>query len=418
MAPLVRVRDTCRLCGSAHIVRSVPLASVPIVSPNVGTETDETGQKIDTIVAPLDNYLCRDCGLIQLVHVVDPSLIYSNYRYRTSVSLGLSDHFRTLAEAARRRIGLDEGDHVVEFGSNDGTLLAFFKEAGARVTGVDPARDIAHEATKKGIPTIPDFFMESLANDIRARSGPARAILANNAMANIDDLGEIFRGVKALLAEDGMFVFETQYALDVFEKTLLDVIYHEHISCFSVAPIAQALGRFGLRVIDAERIAPKGGSIRFWIGHENGPHPVCPGVGELIALEEKIGLHDVAYHQRFAERVRELKRQLHELIDAERERGGTTAAYGTSVGCAALIHQLELEDSIEMLFDDSPFKPRLVGPGYDLPVYRGAELSEREPTLTVILAWRYAEPIAAKHAAYLDRGGRFVIPLPDVKLSE
>lgn len=414
MSELVYVRKTCRLCNSPDIVRSVPLASVPIVSPNVGTEDGVKGERLTRIVAPLDNYLCQACGLNQLVHVVDPSLIYRGYLYRTAVSLGLAEHFRGLADAVVMRLGLQAGDLVAEFGSNDGTLLSFFKQAGMRVQGIDPARQIAAEATAKGVPTMPEFFNPEIATRIVKESGTARAIVANNAMANIDGLDEILAGVRGLLAPDGAFVFETQYALDVFEKTLLDVIYHEHISTFSVRPVVRAFARHGLAVFDAERIATKGGSIRFWVQLAGGPRAVAPRVAELMTLEETTGLYDLAYHERFAAKIADIKIGLHRLIDVAKTQGGTIAGFGTSVGCAALIHQFELEDRLDVLLDDTPFKPRLEGPGYDLPVLKGVQLAETAPALVIVLAWRYAEPIIAKQEAYISGGGRFVVPLPDL----
>jgi hypothetical protein len=209
-------------------------------------------------------------------------------------------------------------------------------------------------------------------------------------------------------------VFETQYALDMLEKTLLDTIYHEHITTFSVQPLVRALARFGLVVFDAERIATKGGSIRFWIQHADGPRPVAPRVNELMALEQRTGLYDLAYHQRFAERIARIKTDLHRLLGEARAGGRPIGAYGTSVGCAALIHQFELEDKLDCLFDDTPFKQRLDGPGYDLPVYSADGVIAQNPALVVVLAWRYAGPIMAKHAKYTAQGGRFVIPLPEI----
>jgi SAM-dependent methyltransferase len=414
---LLTVRKACRLCGSERIVRSIPLAKVPIVSPNVGTVKDESGRSLTQVVAPLHNYLCQDCGLIQLVHVVDPSLIYRNYLYRTSISLGLPDHFRRLSETVISRAELKAGDLVVEFGSNDGTLLKAFADAGLRVQGVDPAKQIAAEATARGVPTIADFFGASLAKEIVATSGQARAIISNNAMANIDDLAEVLAGVRTVLAADGVFVFETQYALDVFEKTLLDVIYHEHISTFSVQPVARAFSRHGLAVFDAEPIPTKGGSIRFWVQHAGGPRPVATRVGELMERERHAGLYDLAYHRRFSEKIAGIKAELHRLISETRALGRSVGAYGTSVGCAALIHQFELEDKLDFLFDDTPFKDRLDGPGYDLPVYTAEGVLKHNPALIVILAWRYAGPIMRKHQRYLDQGGRFIVPLPEVSVT-
>jgi SAM-dependent methyltransferase len=386
------------------------------VSPNVGTEIDESGRRLTRIVAPLDNYLCQDCGLIQLIHVVDPSLIYRNYLYRTAISLGLTEHFRGLSRDVITRAELRPQDLVVEFGSNDGTLLSCFRDAGMRVQGVDPAKQIAAEATAKGIPTRADFFNPSVAQAIHAQLGAARAVLANNAMANIDDLDAILRGVKAVMAPDGIFVFETQYALDVFENTLLDVIYHEHISTFSVQPVVHAFSKYDLAVIDAERIPTKGGSIRFWVQHAGGPRPIAPRVNELIALENRIGLYDVAYHRRFSDKIAAIKSELHRLIGEARAGGRAVGAYGTSVGCAALIHQFELEDKLDFLFDDTPFKARLDGPGYDLPVYTAEGVLKHNPALIVVLAWRYAEPIRRKHPKYLAQGGRFVVPLPEISV--
>src|SRR4051794_30176709 len=156
MNDLVKIRDNCRLCGSHRLALSVPLPSVPIVSTNVGKPENGDAGAAAALSAPLDNYLCEDCGLIQLVHVVDPSLIYHNYLYTTSLSLGLADHFRGLRDAVVTRLGLPAGSFVVEFGSNDGTLLGFFQQSGMKVVGVDPAEAIAAEATRKGIPTLAD----------------------------------------------------------------------------------------------------------------------------------------------------------------------------------------------------------------------------------------------------------------------
>lgn len=414
--PSVVRRTECRLCGSTDLVRSVPLAQVPIASPNVGTFENQSGDRLDQIVAPLDNYLCGSCGLNQLVHVVDPSLIYRDYLYRTSVSLGLSDHFRDLANGVVEALQLPADSLVVEFGSNDGTLLRHFKNAGMRVQGIDPAQAIASEAAAAGIPTIADFFSEPIAKQIVADSGRADVIVSNNAMANIDSLDQILDGVRTLLKADGVFVFETQYALDVFEKFLLDVIYHEHISTFSVKPVVEAFGRFGLEVFDVQRIPTKGGSIRFWVQRKNGRRIQSSQIERLIQRESDSGLYDPAYHREFAAKVQNLKCQLHAISDEAHSQGRLIAGYGTSVGCAALIHQFELEQRLDCLYDDTPFKSVIEGPGYRLPVHKGEFLRTHDPAIVIILAWRYAKPIMVNQQSYLKSGGRFVVPLPELSV--
>lgn len=416
MSQVVHKRTTCRTCGSDKLHLCVPLAAVPVISPNVGIEGELDGRPAGEVVAPLDNYLCLDCGLIQLLYVVDPALIYGNYRYRTSISLGLADHFRGLAGAVMERVATGDSDFVVEFGSNDGTLLSFFRDQGRKVIGVDPAKEIAAEATAKGVPTIAAFFDRECATAIRREHGAAKAIIANNAMANIDDLDEIVGGISTLLAPDGAFVFETQYGLDVFEKTLLDVIYHEHISCFSVKPVRRLFERFDMEIFDAERIPTKGGSIRFWAQHAGGPRPVAARVGELEALEVRIGLYDPAYFKKFSDRIQAIEVELHRLIAEAAATGRPVAAYGTSVGCAALIHQFGLADKLDFAIDDNAFKDVLEGPGYRLPIRTGQSLYDDKPAAVVVLAWRYMAPIAAKHPQYLAAGGKFIVPLPEVTI--
>lgn len=410
----VGVRSTCRGCGSFSIVKCVPLASVPIVSPNVAAEG--AAAAATKITAPLDTYLCRDCGLIQLIHVVDPELLYRHYLYRTSISLALPEHFRVLAATVAARLKLGADDLVVEFGSNDGTLLAAFQELGTRVLGVEPAAMIAARAEAREVPTLVEFFGERLAGRIATEYGKAAVVVANNVLANIDDLDEIGRGLTALLTDDGVFVCETQYALDMFERFLLDVIYHEHLSTFSVRSVKALFARFAMELFDAERIATKGGSIRFWVQRLGGKRRVTERVQELIDLEYRTGLYDLAYLKRFGDRVHSTRRDILEIVDTVRDQGGTVAGYGTSVGCAALIHQFELQSRLSYCLDDTPFKHELKGPGYQLPVYAGEQASIHHPELIVVLAWRYADVIISKQQDYINQGGRFVIPLPEARL--
>lgn len=418
MNDYVVTRTTCRCCGSADIVKSINLQPVPIVSPNVKVAQKNGEEKLEHILAPLDNYLCRDCGLNQLIHVVDPALIYKNYLYETNISLGLSQHFKSLQEDICRRLSLGPGARIIEFGSNDGTMLSHFKAEGMLVHGVDPADKASEHARKSGIPTITDFFSARLAQELKQNFGQAHAIISNNTMANIDNLADIFTGVETLLTDDGAFIFETQYALDVLEKTLLDVIYHEHVSYFSVKPLALALGRYGLELFHAERIAPKGGSIRFWIQKKGGPRSIEPSVQTLLSLEQNRGLYDLSKHKAFENKVNAINAQIRNMIASIEKTGGKVAAYGTSVGSAALIHQFELQNRLHCLFDDKPTKSVIEGPGYALPVHGPADVSRIRPDLIIVLAWRYADVIAGKHAAYFDAGGRFFVPLPDGRFIE
>jgi len=406
-------RTTCRLCGSGNLALSVPLRPIPLLSPNIGRETPGL-KAIERKTAPSDVYMCRDCQLMQLTTVVDPSLQYDNFLYRTAISLGLAEHFGQFAKSIIGTVkSSGKPPLVLDIGSNDGSLLRFYKDLGARVLGVDPARAIAKDATEKGIPTIGDFFTGKLAGQLVAEHGQAQIIISNNTVANLDDLTDLVTGMRACLAPDGVIVIETQYALDVLEKCLLDVIYHEHLSYFSVHPMRKFFARHGLALFKAERIWPKGGSIRFYAQHEGGPHPLDGSVAELEALEANLGMHSLRPYEAFSAQVREIAKGVKDAVTAASTHG-PVAAYGTSVGCAALINQFDIGPQLGFMVDDNPLKERLLGPNYDLEVVSHTEMTRRKPSLVITLAWRYIEPIMQRNRDYIAAGGKFLVPLPRV----
>lgn len=418
MNEYIETKSNCRCCGSENLFLGVELMPVPIISPNVDVTTDISDSQLTEITCPLEIYVCEDCGLNQLIHVVDPCLIYKNYLYETNISLGLDLHFKSLQEQICERLKLVEHAKVVEFGSNDGTLLSHFKNAGMSVQGVDPASKASETARRAGIPTVTDFFHKELAERIRADFGSADVIISNNTMANIDDLADIFAGVECLLSDDGAFVFETQYALDVIENNLLDVIYHEHITYFSVKPLFTSLKKHGLELFHADRIPTKGGSIRFWLQKAGGPRDIAPVVHELLALEEKQGLYRPEKHLAFSNHIKAINDRIQSHIADAHVNGGLVAAYGTSVGSLALVHQFELQDKIHCFFDDKPTKAVIEGPGYQLPVLGPQSVVELDPRLIIVLAWRYADVIAEKHPKYFETGGKFFVPLPNGRFIE
>lgn len=410
-----RIRGDCRACGSARLSLAVPLAPIAVISPNIDEQAADAARWLRT-AAPLDLWRCDDCGLLQITTVVDARLQYDHFMYQTAVSLGLREHFATLAAALAPGIAARQG-WVLDIGSNDGSLLAEFQQRGVRVQGVDPARRIAEQASARGIPTVADFFTRELAAQLAARHGRAALVICNNTLANLDDLTDLVEGVRTVLADDGVFIFETQYGLDVLERMLPDVIYHEHLSYFTVEPLALFFAARGFEVIDVECIWPKGGSIRVTVQKAGGPRGRAAAVADLIAREHAAGLRgpvDAGLFATFGQRLAAIRAGLHRVIDEVQARGGEVAVYGASVGCASLIEQFALGPRVAFVVDDHPFKTRLVGPTHALPVLGSDALATRRPALVLVLAWRYARPICERHAAYLGAGGRMLVPLPDL----
>ncbi len=405
---------SCILCRSANLVQAVPLAPIPIATPTFAVP-EHLRTEDAFAAAPLDLMLCADCGHLQTSHLVDPEFNYKNYVYTTASSLGLVEHFRGLFTRVFDRVKPKQGALVVEIGSNDGSLLRFFQQAGLRVLGVDPAEAIAAQATAAGVPTFARFFDAGLADEIAAQQGKATIVIANNVIANVADVSVFTRGLDPLLTHDGVFVFETQYGADVIDHMLLDTVYTEHLSYCMIRPLATHFWRHGFEVIDVERIPTKGGSIRVTVQRKGASRPVSKAVTDIIADEERRGMFGLGYYRPFAARVQATAKRLNEIVDAEEAKGRFVAGYGVSVGTSTLLHQFGLIGRIRCLFDDSPHKEtHLRGPGYAIPVHAGTDVAAQNPGAIIVFAWRYADPIIAKHGAYLANGGRFVIPLPDV----
>ncbi len=404
----------CILCGSVRLRCAVPLAPMPIATPNFALAANVCEAEARAGV-PLDLYQCDDCGHVQVGVVGNPEVQYREYVYETSLSVGLDEHFDGYVSDVMTALQPVPNGLVVEVGSNDGTLLAGFARAGMRIVGVDPARRIAQAATARGVPTIGEYFTVSVAEDIRRASGEATLVIANNVIANVADLATFARAVELLLAPDGSFVFETQYGADVVERALIDTIYHEHISYMFAKPTRRWLAAYGLEMFDIVPVDTKGGSFRVFAQKAGGPRPIGAAVERWVAREERAHMFDQPFFDRLSRRVAALEAELHTLIDAERHAGGRVGGFGASVGTATLIAQFHLEQKIDFIVDDDPAKePYFAGPGYRIPVLRGDRLADCNARLIVVFAWRYMALIRRRHARFLNIGGRFVVPLPSV----
>jgi len=405
-------RDTCRLCGSRNVELVLPLASAPVGEPYVlAADLDKTQETYS-----LDLYMCRSCGLTQLADVVDPKVLYCGYVYLTSISLGLVGHYRQYVADVLDRIRPPENSLVVDIGSNDGSLLKEFQDKGMRVLGIDPGRDISKLANERGVETLTDFFSSDLARKLRSSRGPAAIITANNVFANVDALGDMVTGVREWLTDDGVFVIETSYLGDVLEKTLIETVFHEHISYLSVKPLVSFFERHGMQIIDVQRQPTKGGSIRLFVQKAGGKRPVSSSVAEVLAYEARLKIHDPGTFKTFGNGLAKVKADLHAHLRDLKKRGKTVAGYGASVGVITLLYVFELNDLLDFIADDNVRKQNTFTPGHHIPVYAPQALYDRKPDAVVILAWNYAEPIMKKNAEYLKQGGRYIIPLPTMKI--
>jgi hypothetical protein len=402
-------KSTCRLCGSSLLELAVPILPSAIGDAFVSKAQLKEKQGI----YPLACYLCLDCGHLQNLDVVDPEILFRDYTYRTSVSLGLVEHFRKYAQSVVSQLAIPKDSLVVEIGSNDGSLLNAFKAEGMRVQGIDPAREIANTATKEGLPTIPDFFTSKIAAGIKAEKGPAALFCANNVFAHIDNLSDVVTGIRNLLAPDGAFVFEVSYVVDMIDNMVFDTIYHEHVSHHALQPMETFLNRHDMTLFDVMRTGTKGGSIRaFAQPLSTGKRPKSEQLMTMMAEEERRGITKMQIYQTWFASIESRKQQVLAYLDAAIAAGKTVAGYGASTTTTTLLYHFEMTSRISFIVDDNPLKQELFSPGAHIPVLPSDELASRNPDIVVILAWIYAEPIIKRNAEFICRGGTFLVPLP------
>ena len=413
MAALSHRRTTCRLCQKSDLELVLKLEPTPPA--NAFVPESERGKEQQRF--PLDVFFCKSCGHVQLLDVVDPRVLFEHYVYVSGTSPVFVRHFESYAQDILARFPAPAQALAVDIGSNDGTLLSFFQKAGLRTLGIDPAQEIAADATARGIETITGFFTPDLAEKIVKERGRAAVVTANNVFAHADDLAGIADGIAALLAPDGVFAFEVSYLVDVVEKTLFDTIYHEHVAFHSVGPLIPFLAAHGLELIEAVRVDTHGGSLRGIAQKVGGPHKRGASVDQSLAVEKSMGLDQADAFHAFARNIDHLKAELSGLLKGLKAKGAKIAGFGAPAKATTLMYHFGLgPDIIDYIIDDSPLKQNLYTPGMHIPVVDGSAIVQRKPDYLLLLAWNFAPSIIARNQAYLDAGGHFIVPVPKVEI--
>jgi len=377
-------------------------------------DDSESGRRAERF--PVDLYMCANCEHVQQLDVIDPQHLWEGYTYYSGEAKGIPEHFRQVTAKIIDKYQPADGALVVDIGSNDGSLLRCFKESGYQVLGIDPAVEIARQASESGIETIPELMSLDLSHRIRESRGPAQVVSMFNAFAHADNLAEIASGIRNLMAPEGLFVFEVQYLMDIIDRLLIATIFHEHISHHSVKPLTRFLARHDMELIDIDRVPIQHGSIIGTVQVKGGKRKVSESVQSLLLLEAQRGLGNVEILKQFAGDVQKLRTRTIELVNSLKMKDLLVAGYGAARSGPTLISQLGLQGVIDFIVDDHPQKVGRYSSGDGLPIVPTVELCRRMPAYTIILAWVHANKIIETNHEYLNRGGFFVVLCPQVRV--
>jgi len=398
----------CRVCGNESLHTFLDLGSTPLADALV--RPADLGRPEPRF--PLELAFCPESALVQITeNVPEDQLFVDNYLYFSSFSDRLLEHSRDHALGLIDSRRLDSDSLVVELASNDGYLLKNFVEAGVPVLGIDPAPDQAAAANKIGVPTLAEFFGETMARRLVGEGKRADVIIANNVFAHIPDINDFTAGMKLLLADDGLITIENPYVRDLIEHCEFDTIYHEHFYYHSCTSVARQMARHGLHLNDVEYFPDlHGGTLRWHIGHQPDPSPT---VTRFLQEEHETGLDTAEYFEAFGHRVEGVKNDLLALLKQIRAEGKTIAAYGAAAKGATLLNYVGITtDLVEYVVDRNTHKQGLCMPGTHQPILDTSELLERQPDYVLLLAWNFRDEIRQQQSEYLSRGGRFIVPVP------
>ncbi len=401
----------CRLCGQEKLVHMLDLGEMPPA--NAFVEKKDLHKK--EVAFPLRVAVCPNCFAVQLRDTVHPKALFSrDYYYLTSASKPLAEHFRVQGKRLAKEFHLKKKDVVVEMGSNDGTLLSAIAPY-ARVLGVDPAKNVGKVAQKKGVETLHAFFGKKTAEKILKKNGPAKLILANNVFAHIADIHDVVRGIKTLLAADGQFVAEVHWVGNLLGEGGFDQIYHEHIYYFSLHALKHLFEQMhGLTVADVEIIPIHGQSLRVFVTKQK---KVKPSVAKLLKEEKRLELHQLKAYKRFALRVTALKKELDITLKGLKMKGKKVVGYGAPGKGNTLLNFVGIgPEFINYIIDTTPTKQGTFTPGTHIPVVHPDILKTDTLDYILLLSWNYAEAILEKEKELRERGVKFIIPVPHVRI--
>jgi hypothetical protein len=407
-------KNYCRLCKSESLFSFLDLGYHP--------PSDEFKEKNllnqPTVYFPLKVNSCNKCGFKQLSYVVDPSYLYqNNYPYESSLTRAGESHYHEFARSIIKRFKLNKKNMVIDIGSNTGVLLEGFKKYKLKVLGVDPAKNICNIANSRGIETHNSFFDKHFIKFFKKKKIKAKIITGTNVFAHIDDLDDFFKNIiKIIDKKKGVLILESPHFLHLVKDLEYDTIYHEHLSYILIKPLVSFLKKYNLEIFDVVKKDIHGGSIRIFISIK-GIYKVLDRVTKICREENFNKLYSNKDLMSFSKRVEENRYNLILFLTKLKKQNKKIVAISAPAKGMTLLNYSKIDQSyLDFATDKSSLKIKKHLPGSNIQVLRDSDLLKYKPDYALLLAWNFSKEIIKKNLKYLKMGGKFIIPIPKIKI--
>jgi len=410
---IISHRNNCRGCYSKNLKCFLDLGTMPLAGGFL-----KKSQIASEVKIRLKVYFCKNCGLVQILDVVDPTVLFKNYFYVSSVIKSLSDHFKEYSQFLKKNYLKKNDSQMLEFGSNDGVLLQYFKaNKKIKTIGIDPSVNVSKIAKKKGLNVIVDYFTQKSALKIKQKFGLMDVVTGSNVFAHVDDIHEIMKAAKILLKENGVFIIEVHYLLDLLQKFQYDTIYHEHLCYYSVYALQNIFELGDLKIIDVIRLPMHGGGIRVVATKKDSTLKVSVNVKKLINKELKSGLNKFTTYKKFENHAIAHKKKLQKTLLKIKTQNKSIVGYGAPGRGTVLLNYCQIDTKIlEYIVDLSPLRADMLMPGVHVPIYHPEKSRENPPDYFLVLAWNYIDSILKQEKKLKNRGVKFIIPFPKITI--
>ena len=419
-SPLVVTHDTCRICGNKSFTPVLELGDQYIAGAFAGPDGKPPVQRR----MPLDLVRCDPlkaqtaCGLVQLRHSVPPRILYHAYFYRSGINQSMRDHLATISKTAEDTIKLQSGDIVLDIGCNDGTLLKSYRTEGLRRLGIDPSNMVEH-ARAAGLQVVNDFFSAESYRTAHP-SEKAKVITAIAMFYDLENPHKFVGDIKACLHKDGIWILELSYLPLMLKMNSFDTICHEHLEYYSLAPMERLFAEHDLEVVDVTLNDCNGGSFRICVGHAGRTKPGDEArvrAQKLRVEEFEMALDTDKPYAAFRKNIQKIRQDLRAFLVKAKKQKKLVHGYGASTKGNTTLQYIGLTpDLLPAVADRNPIKHGSFTIGTNIPIIAEDESRKQKPDYYLVLPWHFMDEFKKREVDFLNRGGKFLVPMPNVHL--